>query len=76
MVLVSILFAFAPCFSLINWFHLKFEPWVSCPGAMPRVRPGVPGQAAVCFLVFPLRCVFAPLNPAFTAPEIEFEFQD
>lgn len=33
-------------------------------------------QAAVCFLVFPLRCVFAPLNPAFTVPEIEFEFQD
>ena len=33
-------------------------------------------KAAVCFLVFPLRCVFAPLNPAFTVPEIEFEFQD
>eukprot|EP00438_Fugacium_kawagutii_P024624 Skav216581 [mRNA] locus=scaffold22:30735:38835:+ [translate_table: standard] len=33
-------------------------------------------EAAVCFLVFPLRCVFAPLNPAFTVPEIEFEFQD
>eukprot|EP00913_Durusdinium_trenchii_P035062 g32799.t1 len=33
-------------------------------------------EAAVCFLVFPLRCVFAPLNPAFTVSEIEFEFQD
>jgi len=33
-------------------------------------------EAAVCFLVFPLRCVFAPLNPAYTRSEVEFEFED
>ena len=50
--------------------HLSIVGPVWPPGLFPLA------QAAVCFLVFPLRCVFAPLNPAFTVPEIEFEFQD
>jgi acyl-CoA synthetase (AMP-forming)/AMP-acid ligase II len=33
-------------------------------------------EAAVCFLGLPTRCVFAPLNPALTKMEIEFEFED
>ena len=33
-------------------------------------------EAAVCFLAFTSQCVFAPLNPALTATEIEFELHD
>lgn len=33
-------------------------------------------EAAVCLFVLPLRCVFAPLNPALTRSEVEFEFED
>ena len=33
-------------------------------------------EAAVCFLAFTSQCVFAPLNPALTASEIEFELHD
>eukprot|EP00747_Dinoflagellata_sp_TGD_P165277 gnl/TRDRNA2_/TRDRNA2_186348_c0_seq1.p1 gnl/TRDRNA2_/TRDRNA2_186348_c0~~gnl/TRDRNA2_/TRDRNA2_186348_c0_seq1.p1 ORF type:complete len:1158 (-),score=153.33 gnl/TRDRNA2_/TRDRNA2_186348_c0_seq1:131-3604(-) len=33
-------------------------------------------EAAVCFLVLPTRCVFAPLNPALSAAEVDFEFDD
>lgn len=33
-------------------------------------------EAAVCFLVFPTRCTFAPLNPALTEAEVDFEFED
>jgi len=33
-------------------------------------------EAAVCFWALTGRCVFAPLNPALTVPEIEFELTD
>ena len=33
-------------------------------------------EAAVCFLAFTAQCVFAPLNPALTVAEIEFELHD
>ena len=33
-------------------------------------------EAAVCFLAFTSQCVFAPLNPALTTTEIEFELHD
>ena len=33
-------------------------------------------EAAVCFLAFTSQCVFAPLNPALTVSEIEFELHD
>jgi acyl-coenzyme A synthetase/AMP-(fatty) acid ligase len=33
-------------------------------------------EAAVSFMAFMTQCVFAPLNPALTVPEIEFELHD
>lgn len=67
-------------FSELHAFAQDKEVWLSRfgIGLQDRVCTMFPNgpEAAVCFLVFPLRCVFAPLNPAFTVPEIEFEFQD
>jgi len=33
-------------------------------------------EAAVCFWAISEHCVFAPLNPALTVPEVEFELED
>lgn len=33
-------------------------------------------EAAVCFVSLATQCVFAPLNPQLTKPEIEFELED
>ena len=33
-------------------------------------------EAAVCFWAFSAQCVYAPLNPALTAAEIDFELAD
>ncbi|CAJ1442054.1 unnamed protein product [Effrenium voratum] len=67
-------------YNQLHSFAKDQEVWLSRfgIGLSDRVCTMIPNgpEAAVCFLVFPLRCVFAPLNPAFTAPEIEFEFQD
>jgi len=67
-------------FRELHAFAKDKEVWLSRfgIGLQDRVCTMFPNgpEAAVCFLVFPLRCVFAPLNPAFTVPEIEFEFQD
>ncbi|CAK9033700.1 unnamed protein product [Durusdinium trenchii] len=67
-------------FNELHAFAQDKEVWLSRfgIGLRDRVCTMIPNgpEAAVCFLVFPLRCVFAPLNPAFTVSEIEFEFQD
>ena len=67
-------------FAELHKFSQDREVWLSRfgIGLTDRVCTMIPNgpEAAVCFLVFPLRCVYAPLNPAFTVPEIEFEFQD
>ena len=34
------------------------------------------GEAAVCFWALTNQCVFAPLNPALTLHEVEFELVD
>ena len=62
---------------VFSLFLLAFSSFnEGCPEAQTDMLNATSCEAAVCFLVFPLRCVYAPLNPAFTVAEIEFEFQD